>query len=214
MASNFAQTGMGIYFYHLFKTSAPDGSAFFGIYKSTNPSWNQDGIPINYIGSGAKLAAKAKRFGIHRLVTETIASAATYDELKPRLDRILTPATLADPLCLNMPMEDRNQKISEALTGKSKSEEHKESIAVAMVGNDNAIGHVKSDETKAAIGEARSKQKWYHNKTTGEEIILDEDEEVLTGFELGHLPKELASRFKKDRKHNLTDAERAKLIKD
>ena len=56
--------------------------------------------------------------------------------------------------------------------------------------------------------------KWWHNKVSGEEIqLLAEEDEGLTGFELGRLPKEFAKNFVKDRKHTLSDAARAK-IKD
>jgi hypothetical protein len=206
--------GIGIYYYALFKTTAPDSSAFFGIVKTQNPSYGQDGIPFSYIGTGAKLRAKARQFGIGRLTTEVMLIDPSYDNVKKRLDGILTPATLRDPLCLNMPQTPREQKISEAMTGVPKSEPHKAAIGNAMVANDNALGHVKSEEAKEAIGEARSKMKWYSNHKTGEEIQLEEDEEVLTGFQLGRLPKELHSLFKKNRKAELSDAERAKLIRD
>lgn len=206
--------GLGIHYYFLFKTSAPDGSAFFGLHRSQNPSWGTDGTPINYIGNGLKLQQKAKQFGIHRLTTEVIMAAGTYDEVKIKLDSILTPATLADPLCLNMPQPVINQKISDALTGLSKSEGHKAAISTSMVFNENALGHVKTDETKAQIAEAHKKMKWWHRKDTGEEIQLSIDEEGLTGFELGRLPKEFAKNFKRNNKATMSDADRAKLIRD
>jgi hypothetical protein len=217
--------GIGIYYYALFKTTAPDQSAFFGIVKTQNPSYGQDGIPFSYIGTGAKLRAKARQFGIGRLTTEVMLIDPSYDNVKKRLDGILTPATLRDPLCLNMPQTPREQKISEAMTGVPKSELHKENIAMSMAGNQNAIGHVVSEEHKAIISEANRKKDeildaesvkmvWIHNKNTAEELQFPKDEDVLTGFELGRLPKELKSKFKKDRKAELTDAERAKLIRD
>ena len=203
-----------IYFYVLFKTTAPDGSAFFGITRTQNPSYGQDGAPLQYIGNGPKLQQKARQFGIQNLSCEVLQVDASYDLIRRRLDGILTPATLADPRCLNMSQPDTNKKISEALTDQTKSTSHKEAIAVSMVGNDNALGHVKSEETKEVIGNAISKSKHYHNPSTGESIVLDADEEVLTGFVLGKLPKELASRFKKDRKVELSDSDRARLSRD
>jgi hypothetical protein len=203
-----------IYFYVLFKTTAPDGSAFFGITRTQNPSYGQDGTPIPYIGNGPKLQAKARQFGIAALVCEVLQVDTSYDLIRRRLDGILTPATLADPRCLNMSQPATNAKISEALTDKPKSDSHKEAIAVAMAGNSNALGHVLSEETKEVIADKLSKVKWYHNKTTGEQIQLDADEEALTGFELGKLPKELVSKFKKDRKVELSDADRARMIRD
>jgi hypothetical protein len=203
-----------IYFYVLFKTTAPDGSAFFGITRTQNPSYGQDGTPISYIGNGPKLQQKARQFGIQNLVCEVMQVDGSYDVIKRRLDQILTPATLADPRCLNMSQPATNAKISEALTDQTKSQSHKEAIAVSMAGNSNALGHVKSEETKEIIGKAIAKTKWYHNKNTGEQIQLDAEEDALTGFELGKLPKELASKFKKDRKVELSDDQRARMSRD
>ena len=203
-----------IYFYVLFKTTAPDGSAFFGITRTQNPSYGNDGTPLQYIGNGPKLQQKARQFGIANLHCEVLQVDASYDIIRRRLDGILTPATLADPRCLNMSQPATNAKISEALTDQTKSTSHKEAIAVSMVGNNNALGHVKSEETKVAIGEAISKSKHYHNPITGESIVLEADEEVLTGFVLGKLPKNLQSKFKRDRKTELSDADRARMIRD
>lgn len=206
------------YFYVLFKTTAPDGSAFFGITRTQNPNYGQDGNELPYIGNGPKLQQKARQFGIQRLICEVLRIDGSYDVIRQALDNILTPATLADPRCLNMSQIATNAKISEALTDQTKSTAHKEAIAVSMVGNANALGHIKSEETIAQITESvretKGKVKWYHNKTTGEQIQLEEDEEALTGFELGKLPKELASKFKKDRKVELTDEQRARMSRD
>jgi hypothetical protein len=215
-------SGLGLAYYVVFKTSLPDGSAFFGIQQTTNPTFGSDGHPWTYLGKGPKLAAKARQFGIHRLRPEVIQLYATYEEARRKLDTILTPATLADPLCLNMPPShgpEHGARVSEGLTGKSKSITHRLAISEAMVSNDNALGHVKSDEAKALISETKlsnstSKLKWYHNKSTGEQIQLEEDEDCLTGFELGKLPKEFAKNFKKVDQKVLSDAERARILPD
>jgi hypothetical protein len=88
-----------------------------------------------------------------------------------------------------MPQPVINQRISEGLTGKPKSPEHRESIAVTQTGNQNALGTVMPEPAKLAIAESKKKVKWYHNKLTNEEVQLEADEEPLTGFELGRLPK-------------------------
>jgi len=206
--------GLGIYYYVLFKTTAPDGSAFFGIHRTQNPSWGEDGQAISYIGNGPKLAAKARQFGISRLVTTVIALDPNYDVIRRKLDTILNPATLADPRCLNMPLPERNKAISEALSGQPKSEDHKEAIAVSMVDNQNALGHIKTEEARETIAESKTGLKWYHNPETAEELQLMADEDILTGFQLGRLPKELKSKFKKDRKVELTDNMRARMSRD
>ncbi len=179
-----------IFYYYLFKTTCrADGSAFFGIHRTTNPRWIEDGAPIEYVGTGEKLRARVAHYGMQSLDVEVLQVAASYDEVKRHLDRILTPATLADPLCLNMPRTEINQRISEGLTGKSKSPEHKEQIAVALAGNLNALAQVMPETAKKAISESKKKIKWWHNTVTQEEVQLEIDEEPLTGFALGRLPK-------------------------
>jgi len=179
-----------IVYYYLFKTTCRvDGSAFFGIHRSLNPRWIEDGGAISYYGSGEKLRAKVARYGMQNIDVDIIQTCATYDEAKRGLDRILSPATLADPLCLNMPQPVINQRISEGLIGKPKSAEHKEAISVTQTGNQNALGTVMPESAKLAIKESKTKIKWWHNKATNEEIQLEIDEDPVTGFELGRLPK-------------------------
>lgn len=210
----------GIFFYVLFKTTAPDGSAFFGIHRTENPAWGSDGSPLNYIGNGPKLAQKVRQFGIEHMAVDVMEMSGDYAHIASRLDRILTPATLADPRCLNMPRQETNQKISEALTGKPKSEPHKANIALAMVGNQNSLGNVVTEDTKEAIAETVSASrsnaglKWYHKKDTGEEIQLEADEDPITGFELGRLPKEFKKNYVKRKPVELSDADRARMIRD
>lgn len=196
--------GLGIYYFAVFKTTAPDGSAFFGITRTQNPSYGADSQPISYMGNGPKLIAKAKQFGgLQRFKHEVMQMFGTHPEACSFLDRILTTETLADPMCLNMPQPVTNAKISESLSGMPKSEEHKQAISSALQDNENALGHIKSEEAKEAISEHRGKMKWWHCKETGEEIQLGVDEDGISGFELGRLPKEFAKNFKKDRKSHV-----------
>jgi hypothetical protein len=221
----------GLYYYYLFKTSAPDGSAFFGIHRTENSQWGQDGQALGYIGNGPKLAAKARQYGIQRLVTETMYTSGDYNDCVHRLDQILTPATLADPRCLNMPRPETNKKISEALIGKPKSEEHKDAIAKSMEGNQNAVKITQNAIQEAMpqvlaitpeearldkqLVEDASNLVWIHNKTTGEEMQLPADEDIITGFETGRLPLHLRKKFKgKDHKIAMSDADRARMIRD
>jgi hypothetical protein len=200
-----------IFFYFLFKTMAPDGSAFFGIHRSTNISWGTDGNPVKYIGNGPKLQAKVKQFGINAMRLEVLSVDGDYATIRKRLEAILTPATLADPRCLNMPLPVRNVKISEAMRDQSKSPEHREAIALAMVGNQNAAKV--SDDIEVGADDDNG-MVWYHNPATSEELQLEHDEEPLTGFVKGKLPVALKGKFVKGRKKVLSDAERAQFIKD
>lgn len=173
-----------MFFYYLFKTTCRvDQSAFFGIHRSTSSSWGSDGVPIGYFGTGAKLRAKVKQCerigGLAAFDHEVLYVSGDYNDVKKKLDAILTPATLADPKCLNMPLPA------------TKTDDHKDNISKSMVGNKNALGLVQPDSAKIAISNSKKKIKWWHNPKTKEEVQLDADEEGLTGFELGRLPKEI-----------------------
>ena len=56
--------------------------------------------------------------------------------------------------------------------------------------------------------------KWYHNATTGEELQLPADEDILIGFTVGRLPKELAKKFNKNAKVPVPDALAGRLSND
>ena len=190
----------GIKFYHLFKTTClVDGSAYFGIRANENPMWDQ---AIDYIGNGPKLIAKIDQCGGPRNVNryfkvEVLHSSADRDEVERMIANILTPATYADPKCLNVSPVESAAKIAEAHTGLKQAELTKQTIASSMMRNDNALGHVVTEETKEVLSETRSKKKlkWIHNPATREEMQLPADEladgGMLTGFQLGRLPKEL-----------------------
>ena len=230
----------GIYFYALFKTTCPDGSAYWGITKTQNPSYGEDGQPVSYYGNGPRLRAKARQFGIQTLRHEVLEISPDLAHIQKRLNHILNPETLADPRCLNESQAAINEKIAQALTGTTKTDQHKEKIAHAMVGNQNAV---KPDEVKPVptqdtqdpvmLAAHRSDKQsqpqsqdqsqdalrdhagvWYHKVETAEEIMLEHDELPLTGFVKGRLPKELKKKFNRNKKVVMSDADRARLIPD
>ena len=203
-----------IYFYFLFKTMAPDGSAFFGIHRSPNISWGTDGNPVRYIGSGVKLQQKVRQYGFGAMRLEVLSVDPSYDVIKERLSRILTPATLSDPKCLNMPLPEKNARISEAMKDLSKSTDHKTAIALAMVGNQNAVKPAGVEEAQPLQALDGMDEVYWHNPDTAEEILLEKDEPGLTGFVKGRLPKAIHSKFNRNKKKVLSDAERALLVKD
>jgi hypothetical protein len=198
-----------IKFYHLFKTTCiRDGSAYFGIRENADPMWDEH---VDYIGNGPKLIAKINQYGGPQFIKQNFKVEVLYtsvhrDEVERQIAIILTPATYADPLCLNVSPVETAAKIAEAHTGLKQAELTKHTIASSMMRNDNALGHVKSEETKVAMAEERSKQKlkWIHNVKTREErqipaeeledVVIDDGTKVsgmITGFQLGRLPKKL-----------------------
>ena len=175
-------------FFFLYKTQClVDGSAYFGVQASSNVNWNEDN---KVVGGGLKLQQKINQFGRHRFRTSIEFCSTERDLVMKRLDDILSPQTLAHPLCLNGDYT------------KPKSEEHKENMAIAKIGNTNAFGHAKSEETKEELSKRNLalKMKWIHNPTTGEEMQMPKDEieecGIITGFVLGRAPAEVRKKFK------------------
>lgn len=177
-------------FYHLFKTTSPDGCAYFGIHGNESPDWGSIYAPIDYIGRGQKLLVKIAQYGLKNMKTEVLLTSSNLNELKNRIEQILTPATYADPLCLNISNEEMARAVAAARLGTLHHPDTKTSISISMQDNQNALGHVKSDEVKANISNQKQAAgyKWTHNPETREEIMLEKDEEILTGFVKGRLP--------------------------
>jgi len=187
-------------FYHLFKTTCiHDGSAFFGIHGNDDPMWDQN---VDYVGRGPKLFKKIDQYGgkanfKFNFRVEVLFTTTSLAEAERHIKTILTPATYADPLCLNVSPEEMAETNRQSNLGVPKSELHKQVIATSLVGNNNALGAVASEEKKQAISDTRTnaKLKWIHNPETREELQLPADEiaegGMLTGFVLGRLPKHL-----------------------
>lgn len=196
-------------YYHMFKTTClVDGSAFFGIRQNEDPMWDEH---IDYIGTGPKLRAKIMQCGGPQSVkthfkTEVLFTSTSRELVEQHINGILTPATYADPLCLNVSPQEAAKNIAEAHTGLKQAELTKQTIAVSMMRNENALGHVVTDEVKEELSEIRinKKLKWIHDPTTRQEmqIAAEELEETKlddgsaisgmpTGFQLGRLPKHL-----------------------
>lgn len=186
-------------FYHLFKTTCKvDESAFFGIHGNNDPMWDEH---INYIGSGRKLVAKIKQYGrsneeyARNFTTEVMMTSSVLEDVEKYIKGILTPATYSDPRCLNVSPAEMAADISAAKLGVPNTEDHNTAISLGMEGNQNALGHVVSDDAKNQIAETRSnaKLKWIHNPVTKQEkqVSLDQilQEGVMPGFKVGRLPK-------------------------
>ena len=182
-------------FYHLFKTSCTvDGSAYFGIRGNNDPMWDEH---IDYVGRGERLTAKIRQYGAATMRTEVLATSTDLPSIERQLAGILSPATLSDPRCLNISREEINNRISEGKSGVKSTEDHKIAISISLQENQNGLGHVKSEESRAQTRKTLSdkKLKWIHNKETREELQITKEEidagDMLTGFVLGRLPANL-----------------------
>ena len=183
-------------FYHLFKTSCVvDGSAYFGIRGNNDPMWDER---IDYVGRGEKLQAKIRQYGPANMRTEVLFTSSHLPDVERRLQGILSPATLSDPRCLNISQQEINDRIADGKSGVKSSADHKIAISISLQENENALGHVKSEESREQTRTTltNKKLKWIHNKETREELQMTTEEinagDMLPGFELGRLPKKLA----------------------
>ena len=186
-------------FHYLYKTQCTvDGSAYTGIHSSPSISWGDDG---NYLGiryQSAKMRDKVQQYGPQAFRTYIIECSADLAYIQTKLNAILSPELLAHPLCLNQPTVG-------ALPGVPKSPEHREAMALAKIDNVNAMGHVKSEETKAAISEKKlaAELRWIHNPETGEQLQIPKSDlplletDGLRGFVLGKLKKSASIKKRK-----------------
>jgi hypothetical protein len=177
-------------FFFLYKTQClVDGSAYFNVQASRDLNWNENN---QIVGQGLKLVEKIKRHGKDKFRTTIELCSTERDLVMKRLNEILSPETLANPLCLN------------GIVGAPPNDDeasHKKSLA--RLGKPSAAtGHVKSEESKAALSERNKalKMKWIHNPVTGEEMQMPMDEiaecGIITGFIMGRASAEIRKKFK------------------
>lgn len=207
----------GISIHYVFKAQClNDGSAYFGSCSSDELDFKPNDIPLPF---GRRLQEKIAKYGRHRIAIQVMFSSPLRDDVDKRLREILKE-TRNHPLSLNETSEELQARAIEAASG-PKSESHKASLSEALKGNQNGLGLVMSEEAKESIGQFQKKfrkgMKWIHNPETNEEMQLEPDEELLTGFKFGRLKKKDREKGPKGPKtldmSAISDAQRAKLPK-
>lgn len=182
-------------FYYLYRVfHVHDNRSYFGMHGTSNMSWGDDGYyPELRLGSKFTDAIAANTVNPQHLKVETLLVSTSRDVITNRLEQILTPATYADPRCMNVTPQEFSKIMHDATIGKQKSNDHKTAMSIGKQGNTNSLGKVNSDATNAAISSTRiaKKLKWIHNLTTREELQLEAGEDMLEGFQLGRLPIKL-----------------------
>jgi hypothetical protein len=201
-------------FHHLYRTQCLiDGAAYFGIASNDNPFYGQDGN-FPFAGAGRKLLEHFSKHGANNFRVNLIESSENYEKIKAHLDKILKDVD-GHPLSLNVSTAELGEKMREINTGVPKSEDHKEHIALAMIDNKNALGHVVTEDTKKQIRETKKKRlKWIHNPDTNEELQIEADETLLRGFKYGRLSDERRKEGPKRARidvANMTDDERVRM---
>lgn len=171
---------LGLKLFHCYKTTfRPTGQMFFGIHCTDDMNFGTSDYRDPFVGSGARIkdliqrGAKRGHFSVETL------RVGTYQDCKAFYDRIVFDYN--HPLCLN----DKPG----APAGVPKTEEHRaaigEALETAMVGNDNALGTVKTFHG--------GKLKWFHQATTELQLETVDGrtpvDSLYKGWELGRLPK-------------------------
>lgn len=180
-----------------------DGSAFFGIKQTNAIDWGESG---NFFSLGVrpttkKFNQKVQQYGIKpwRL---TIYLCTTEAELAKReLDKILA-ATKGSPLSLNYDeeahlealaknLEKATAAAAEAHRGVPVPKETKKKIskAVKKFRDRQRKANAANGTPDAPLTTGPADMRWIHNANTSEEMMIYNDEDILTGFTEGRLPK-------------------------
>lgn len=191
-------------FYYVFKLQCTvDGSAFVGIKPTGDISWGEAGTfwSLGVRPNTKKFNQKVQQYGMKpwRLV---ILQCTTERELAERtLNSTLEPIK-SHPLCLNYDeeahkaanLENLKKAIPaaiEANTGDPRTVREKKKISKGMKKfmEKKAAQNAAAGQPDLPLTEGPSGHRWIHNPTTNEEMMIYVDEDLLTGFEEGRLPK-------------------------
>lgn len=180
-----------------------DGSAFFGIKQTGDISWGESG---NFFALGIrpqtkKFLNKVGQYGIKpwRL---TILLCTTERELADReLNKVLE-ATKGHPLSLNYDEEAHLAALAKNLekATPAAAEAHrgvpvpppvkkKISKAVKRHMEKKAAENAANGTPNLPLTEGPKDMRWIHNTDTNEEMMIYNDEDLITGFSEGRLPK-------------------------
>jgi len=180
-----------------------DGSAFFGIKPTNDISWGEAGTfwSLGIRPGTRKFQERVQKFGIKpwRL---TILLCTTEKELAERdLNKILAE-TKGHPLSLNYDEEAHMAKLQENLVKATAAaaEAHrgvpvpepvkkKISKAVKKHMEKKAKENAANGQADLPLTTGPADMRWIHNANTAEELMIYNDEDLLTGFTEGRLPK-------------------------
>lgn len=141
--------------YHfVYKTIRLDTNEYYIGIRST------DNVDDGYLGSGHRIKAAVRKHGRENFQREILFMCQTRNEALDHERDIVTKQLLQDPLCLNLTVGGRGlqvdhldlsskEKIRLKLTGKSKTEQHKQKLS------DAAKGRPKSEDHKQKLREIR-----------------------------------------------------------
>lgn len=176
-------------YYHVYRTTfLPENKCYWGFRTSIDPNWGTS-TPADYIGSPEALGELIRKHGIKAFRVDVIFTNTDKEIALRYLRNILTPATLADPRCLNLEGV-RRQNIANTLAKHEQSESHLANLSSALLDNKNSKGHELTDEHIQKLAEGKKiykeKIKWYNNGIEEKRIDVA-NESIPTGWELGKL---------------------------
>lgn len=147
--------------YHfIYKTTCKvNGKFYYGMHSTDN-------LDDGYVGSGTRLWHSIKKHGRENFSIEILEFLPDRESLKKREAELITEDLLRDPMCMNLALggaggehnENTSKRISQKLTGRSLSKEHKRNISSSVKILSSKLAYWKgknlSDEHKAKIGKA------------------------------------------------------------
>ncbi len=171
-----------IYFTVYKTTNIINGKFYIGVHKTTNPN-------DSYLGSGKRLKLAIEKYGETNFKKEILSIFDSYKLAYEEEQKLVTNEMISLGNCYNlapggiggcskMPVSDLTKsKLSNALIGRPKSEEHKTNISKGKKNKPNThfIGKHLSDETKAKIRESKKNL-----------VVSDEWKENISKAQLGN----------------------------
>jgi hypothetical protein len=191
-------------FYYVYRIQClVDGSAYFGIKQTNAIDWGEGGFwQLGIRPSTKKFEQKVRQVGMKPWRTTIYICTTEQTVAQRELDKLLA-ATKGHPLSLNYDEEAHIEAVKknlekalpaaiEANTGDPRTKEEKKKISKGVKKHMEKLRAKNEAEGKpdAPLTAGPAGHRWIHNPTTKEEMMIFVDEDLLTGFEEGRLPKE------------------------
>lgn len=189
-------------FYYVYRIQClGDGSAFFGIKQTQAIDWGESG---NFFSLGIrpqtkKFQERVTKFGIKPWRLTIYECTTEKERAEKNLENILAQ-TRGHPLCLNYDPVAHKEAVIENLkladpsaankdVPKPAAQKKKISKAMKKFMEKKKEENVAAGKPDAPLTTGPADMRWIHNKKTNEEMMIYNDEDILTDFEEGRLPK-------------------------
>lgn len=191
-------------FYNVYRIQCTvDGAAYFGIKGTRDLAWGEDGV-ANFGRLGLqppntkRWREYVQKYGMRPWRLTIILTTTDVELAKTRFDQIMNE-TKKHPLSLNfdqeahiaatLPLATEAARIANTDTPREPETKKKISKGMKRFRDKQRAENEAAGIPEQKLTEGPAGHRWIHNKTTNEEMMIFVDEDLLTGFEEGRLPK-------------------------